>query len=159
MTRRRAALLVDALAAGYGVYRARYGETIVKLVDDRRRAKGLLLCEDMTAFIMGCGPEIPVRTGCYEVMRQALGIQQRGRGAMATTGNPIAVGDVVHYWSSRGGSENLVRGVVAERAPSPLGTGDRIRVVDSAAEMSDPEAGRWIAATDPIWAGDATVEV
>jgi hypothetical protein len=159
MTQRRAALLVDALAAGYRVYGGRHVETIVKLTDGGRKAKGLLLAEDGTAFPMGGGPEIPERTGCYEVMRRALGIQQRGRGAMATTGNPIAVGDVVHYWSSRGGSENLVRGVVAERAPSPLGTGDRIRVVDSAGEMSDPEAGRWIAATDPIWAGDATVEV
>lgn len=84
---------------------------------------------------------------------------------MATTGNPIAVGDVVHYWAklpARYGSlwsgDFLTRGIVAERAPSPLGTGDRIRVVDSPAEMKDPDAGRWIAATDPIWAGDASVE-
>lgn len=155
MTRRQAALLVDALEAGYAVHSGRSGLTIIKLVGRWRKAAGLTIDDDGTAFVIGVDLAVAAGIRSYEVMRRALGIPLRGRRTMQTTANPIRVGDRVHYWSSRQGQrgDTLVGGIVAERAPSPLGTGDRLRVVDSAGEMADPDAGRWIAATDPIWAG------
>ncbi len=56
-------------------------------------------------------------------------------------------GDRVLY---HGRHKNMVRGVLAERAISPLTNNPRYRVVDTAQEISDPEAGRWIDINDVI---------
>lgn len=53
----------------------------------------------------------------------------------------IKVGDVVVYWTPH---ETQAEGVVADRAISPLTGNPRVRVVDFASEMSDPDAGKWL---------------
>ena len=55
--------------------------------------------------------------------------------------NTPEIGDSVLYW---GRMDNLVRGILAERAISPLTGNPRYRVVDSFQEMKDEEAGRWV---------------
>ncbi len=61
-------------------------------------------------------------------------------------------GDLIYYngRSINGAPPQVCHGIFAERAPSPLTGRPRIRVVDSWREAADPEAGRWLDATDLI---------
>ena len=52
------------------------------------------------------------------------------------------IGDCVMYWDRNG--LNIIGGIVAETAAGPLTGAPRVRVVDTASEMADDEAGRWI---------------
>ncbi|MCZ2075470.1 MAG: hypothetical protein LC130_10780 [Bryobacterales bacterium] len=52
------------------------------------------------------------------------------------------IGDHVMYWDRQGVS--IIGGIVAETAAGPLTGTPRVRVVDTASEMADDEAGRWI---------------
>jgi hypothetical protein len=57
------------------------------------------------------------------------------------------VGDRVYY---RGRFDNVVGGILAERAVSPLTGNPRYRVVDSWDEAADCDAGRWVEIEDVI---------
>ena len=52
------------------------------------------------------------------------------------------IGDCVMYWDRNG--LNIIGGIVADTATGPLTGTPRVRVVDTASEMADDEAGRWI---------------
>jgi hypothetical protein len=54
--------------------------------------------------------------------------------------NTPQIGDCITYH----GFDNVVSGIIAERAISPLTGNPRYRVVDSHQETKDPEAGKWI---------------
>jgi hypothetical protein len=55
--------------------------------------------------------------------------------------NLPTVGDHCTY---HGWYDNVVGGILAERRISPLTGNPRYRIVDSAGEMKDPHAGRWV---------------
>jgi hypothetical protein len=63
------------------------------------------------------------------------------RTSFVEPGDRAGVGDEVVF---QGDHCNLVRGLVADRADSPLSHVTRYRVVDSWSESSDPDAGKWV---------------
>jgi hypothetical protein len=56
-------------------------------------------------------------------------------------GDLVEVGDEVIYFGCHG---DLVTGLIAERAASPLSCTTHYRVVDSWSEAKDDDAGRWV---------------
>ena len=64
------------------------------------------------------------------------------RSSFVEPGDRAEVGDDVVFHGDHG---NLVRGIVADRAVSPLSNVTSYRVVDSWSESDDPDAGKWVA--------------
>ena len=64
------------------------------------------------------------------------------RSSSVEPGDRAEVGDDVVFHGDRG---NLVRGIVADRALSPLSGLTRYRVVNFWSESFDSDAGKWIA--------------
>lgn len=63
------------------------------------------------------------------------------RNTFVEPGDRAEVGDEVVFHGDHG---NLVRGLDADRALSPLSQVSSYRVVDSWSESYDPDAGKWV---------------